>query len=42
LGRTGGWRRAGRPLAGLVPAASALVVSAVGVGLTAQALQTLR
>jgi ABC-type nickel/cobalt efflux system permease component RcnA len=42
LGRTRGWRRAGRPLAGLVPAASALVVSAVGVGLTAQALQTLR
>jgi ABC-type nickel/cobalt efflux system permease component RcnA len=42
LGATRGWRRAGRPLAGLVPAASALVVSAVGLGLTAQALQTLR
>jgi ABC-type nickel/cobalt efflux system permease component RcnA len=42
LGHTPGWRRAGRPLAGFVPAASALVVSAVGVGLTAQAFQTLR
>ena len=37
-----GWRRVGRPLSAFVPAASALVVSAVGLGLTAQAFQTLR
>ena len=42
FGRRKGWRRLGRPLAALVPAASAFVVSAVGLGLTAQALQTLR